>query len=131
MKGLLASLAGIMHLAYSSMLISIGASGVILARWELAAIFAVDTNTMTRSDAATMLNQYRFLKSVELGAGIYSLILRQRILSGGKEAYAFLALVAAGVIARASVFVGFLVAEIATFVCVAIPLLFSPMGDRS
>jgi hypothetical protein len=125
----LARSASILHFAYSAMLVGVGAAGIVLARWELATVFAFDVATLG-AGAATMLNQYRFLKSVELGAGLYSFLLRRRILAGEREAIAFLALVALGCIARivawsadgqpSALFIGFLSAEMLTFVVVAL-----------
>jgi hypothetical protein len=129
MKALTLS-ASVLYFAYSAMLVGVGAAGVVLARWELATIFAFDVTALGPVGSATMLNQYRFLKSVELGAGIYSLMLRRRILAGEREAAAFLALVAGGCFARivawivdgqpTALFIGFLAAEILTFVVVGL-----------
>lgn len=129
----LAILAAILHLAYSAMLVGVGAAGIVLARWELATVFVLDVTTLGPNGSATMLNQYRFLKSVELGAGVYSLMFRRRILAGRRETSAFLALVAGGCIARivawivdgqpSALFIGFLAAEIVTFLAVALHVL--------
>ena len=81
---------------------------------------------------ATMLNQYRFLKAVELGAGLFCLAFRRDILAGGRPAGVFLAIVALGVAARttawiadgrpATLFVIFLVLEIVVLVVVLLHL---------
>ncbi len=79
-----------------------------------------------------MLNQYRFLKSVELGAGIFCLAYRADITAGGRASRVFFAIVALGVTARsvawfldghpAVPFVIFLVLEALTFVAVSLHL---------
>lgn len=135
---LVAILAALLHLAYSAMLVVVGAGGVALARWELATIFAFDTASLGAVGSATMLNQYRFLKSIELGAGIFCLLFRRGILAGRPEAFAFLALVAGGLIARtlawivdgrpAALFLVFLAGEILTFIFVALNLRLAKVG---
>ena len=87
-------------LGYGAMLCVVGLAGIVAAPWELRTIFGLDPAALPDEVRATLLNQYRFLKAVEFGAGVFCLGLRRRILAGGPETRMFVALVAAGVIAR-------------------------------
>ena len=94
------SLARIFFWGYSLMLIGIGASGIFVARWELTEIFAVPTATIGGVAAATLLNQYRFLKAVELAFGIFCIAFRGEIFRPTTAHRVFLAGLFAGVAAR-------------------------------
>ncbi|HVQ09057.1 MAG TPA: DUF4345 family protein [Allosphingosinicella sp.] len=86
--------------AYGLVLFCVGLIGIVTARWELLTVFGVDTGGIV-PDEATFLNQYRFLKAVELGAGVFCLMQRHAILDGEKvAAWPFLVIVAGGVAAR-------------------------------
>jgi hypothetical protein len=82
------------------MLVVVGAAGIVSARWEFAAVYGIDPSTWSSDTQATMLNQYRFLKSVELGAGVFCLAYRRAIMDGGRAAAVFLTIVGLGVAAR-------------------------------
>jgi hypothetical protein len=122
----------VMQLGYSAMLVVVGVAGIFTARWELATVFGIDPGSWSQDIQATMLNQYRFLKSLELGAGVFCFAYRADIAAGGRASRVFLAIVALGVIARsiawfldgrpATVFLIFLVLEALTFVAVALHL---------
>ncbi|MDQ6681146.1 MAG: DUF4345 domain-containing protein [Pseudomonadota bacterium] len=113
---------------YALMLVGIGASGVLIAPWELDRVFAVPLATLTALDQATLLNQYRFLKALELTFGIYCISFRREIFRPGLEHRVFLIGPFAGVIARLgswlvdgsprTVFLLFLVLELITGVLV-------------
>lgn len=79
--------------AYGLMLLLVGLAGIGLARWELTHLFAVAPD-------ATFLNQYRFLKAVEMGSGVFCLVFCRDIIGNGRSTLPFLVLVAAGVVAR-------------------------------
>ena len=91
--------ATILVAAYGLMLVCVGLAGVVSARWELAAIFSFDVDSLGEG-TATFLNQYRFLKAVELGAGVFCLMQLRPILDGGVPARVFLVLVGGGIVAR-------------------------------
>jgi hypothetical protein len=82
------------------MLVAVGAAGILTARWELATVFGIDPSAWSADIQATMLNQYRFLKSLELGAGIFCFVYRPAIMAGGRASAVFLAIVGLGVCAR-------------------------------
>ena len=86
--------------AYGLMLFGVGLVGILTARWELLTVFGVDTNAIV-PDEATFINQYRFLKAVELGAGLFCLMQRRQILDGERiAAWPFMVIVGGGVAAR-------------------------------
>lgn len=85
--------------AYGIMLLLVGIGGVFTAEWELRQLYNVRFGDAP-SDRATFLNQYRFLKGVEMGAGAFCLLLLRAIMDGGKAAGAFVLLLAGGIFAR-------------------------------
>lgn len=122
--------------AYGVMLCVVGAAGILSARWELGVVFGLDPGSWPRDVAATFLNQYRFLKAVELGSGVFCLAFLDHIIRGGVAALAFLVLVGLGVGARsiawiadgrpAMAFIVFLALEAVVFVIVALHLKRAP-----
>jgi cytochrome b subunit of formate dehydrogenase len=94
------TLARLFFWGYSLMLIVVGASGIFIARWELATVFSLDMASMNESVRATLLNQYRFLKAVELAFGIFCISYRRDIFVRLRDVRVFLAGVSAGVAAR-------------------------------
>jgi hypothetical protein len=131
--------ATVLQFGYSAMLVVVGAVGVVSARWEFAAIYGIDPSAWSSDTRATMLNQYGFLKSVELGAGVFCLAYRKAIMEGGLAAKVFLAIVGLGVSARsfawivhgrpATAFIAFLLLEALVFVAVVLHLRISD-GQR-
>ncbi len=135
MRHTVAAVASVLQLGYAAMLVVVGSAGIVAARWELATVFGIDPSAWSLTTQATMLNQYRFLKSVELGAGVFCLAYRSSIMAGGRASAVFLALVGFGVAARtlawildgrpATAFIIFLVLEAFVFVAVALHLRMS------
>ncbi|WP_174874903.1 DUF4345 domain-containing protein [Vogesella oryzae] len=95
------SLARIFFWGYALMLVGIGASGMLVAGWELPTVFAVDLPAMGEPQRATLLNQYRFLKALELAFGLFCLAYRRDIFGQPRALCVFLAGLSAGVAARA------------------------------
>lgn len=132
MRRCITEVASLLQLGYSAMLVAIGAAGIFNARWELATVFGIDRSAWPLATQATMLNQHRFLKSVELGAGLFCFAYRSSIMAGGRASAVFLAIVGLGVCARtlswivdgrpATAFVIFLVLEACVFIAVALHL---------
>lgn len=85
---------------YTLMLLGVGASGILIAAWELRVVFAVPLDSMSDVAQATLLNQYRFLKSLELGFGLFCLVFHRRIFACSPAHGVFLAGVFTGVVAR-------------------------------
>lgn len=132
MTRVIATAASILQFGYSAMLVAVGATGIVSARWEFMAIFSIDPSAWPLDTQATMLNQYRFLKSIELGAGVFCFAYRRAILNGKRTAAVFLAIVFLGVSARslawivdgrpAAAFIVFLVLEALVFIAVLLHL---------
>ncbi len=93
-------LARVFFYGYAAMLVGVGASGIIIAGWELPVVFAVDTDAMSAMDEATFLNQYRFLKSMELGFGLFCIVFRRGIFRDTRFYTLFLMILGCGVGAR-------------------------------
>lgn len=108
----------------------IGTSGLLTAPWELKEIFGLDPNWLASEDAASFLNQYRFLKVIEGGFGLFGLLKLKSILDGGVSNIIFLTGCGLAVIARSfswmvdgrpdAMFIAFLVIEALTFLLVLI-----------
>jgi Domain of unknown function (DUF4345) len=94
-------IAQIFYYGYTVMLLGIGGSGILIARWELSSVFSVDLAAMGSMPSATLLNQYRFLKSSEFAFGLYCWLYRRRIWAGGEARVLFLIGIFAGCAARA------------------------------
>lgn len=119
-------LATLFQLGYGLMLLFVGLYGIFQAPWELRTVF--DLDPAAAGQTATLLSQYRFLKAVEAGFGLFCLLQRRNILVGGPAAVIFLAGCGFGVFARiwswafdgrpARMFVLFLVLEAVTFALV-------------
>lgn len=92
--------AQVFYYGYTLMLLCVGGSGILIAPWELSRVFSVDLAAMGALPAATLLNQYRFLKSMELAFGLFCWLYRRPIWAGGRARLLFLAGVFAGVAAR-------------------------------
>lgn len=139
MSRLITPVASVLQWGYSAMLLVVGAAGIATARWELATVFEIDPGSWSHDVQATMLNQYRFLKSVELGAGVFCLAYRADIMAGGRSSRIFLAIVALGVLARvfawlvdgrpSVLFLIFLALEVLTLVAVALHLRFKDVAE--
>lgn len=120
--------ATLFQLGYSLMLIGIGIAGVFYAPWELLNIFKLEESWLETPQAATFLNQYRFLKGAEAGFGLFCLFFRREILDGGISSVLFLSGCLLGIFARSwswfydgrpdNMFILFLVLEIMTFLLV-------------
>jgi len=85
---------------YVFMFIGVGASGIFIASWELPHIFHMPLNALTPEVRATMLTQYRFLKSAELSYGLFAFFYRDAIFAGAAVRKLFVAAVFLGVFAR-------------------------------
>jgi hypothetical protein len=136
----LARFASLLQFLYGWMLIVVGVAGILAPRWELRSVFGLDSAVWPVRVQSTFLNQYRFLKSMELGAGLFCIAFRPAILTGGMPGRVFLAIVAAGVVARTTAwaadgtpdlaFLIFLALELLVFVVVALHLARGHAGDR-
>ena len=64
---------------YVAMLFLAGGAGVLFTRLELSRVFHLDLRTLSSLAESTLLNQYRFLKSIEIGFGLYCVVFREEI----------------------------------------------------
>ncbi len=69
----------ILFYGYLVMVLGLGAGGILVAQWELTHVFDVPLDQMDASARATLLNHYRFLRSVEVGFGTFMLLGRREI----------------------------------------------------
>jgi len=117
-----------LQLIYALFLVAVGAYGVFYLHWELAYFYGIDADTLTGRNGATLLNQFRFLKAIELTFGLYCLLFRRDIMAGGLACTLFLSGLGLGFFSRGlsmvldgrphGAFVFFMVAEIVIFVVV-------------
>lgn len=122
---MIGALASILQLVYAAFLIAVGAFGMFFLHWELAMFYGLGPESFQGTDGATLLNQFRFLKAIELTFGVFCLIYRRDILAGGLACTIFLTGLALGAFARGSswvfdgtphtAFIWFLIAEIVIF----------------
>jgi len=120
----MSALARLFFWGYALMLLSVGATGMLIATWELPTLFDVPLDAMRDVERATLLNQYRFLKALEFAFGLFCVAYRHEIFTPGRGHRIFLGGLAAGVAARLGscfvdgapkmVFVVFMVLELAT-----------------
>jgi Domain of unknown function (DUF4345) len=132
MSGGLAKTASVLQFVYSTALVVVGAVGIFTPHWEFPTLYGIDPSGWSHDSQANLLNQYRFLKAVELGAGLFCFANRPSILDGGRASLLFLSFVGLGVFARAlawiadgrpsALFIGFLLFEVLLFVVVALHL---------
>lgn len=90
----------VMFYGYAAMLVSVGAAGIVTAEWELRTVFLIPIDTYEPMTQATLLNQYRFLKAVELSCGAYLFLFRRPIFQDPTHHGLFLLIVFGGVAAR-------------------------------
>lgn len=93
-------LASFLHLVYTLFLLGVGAWGIFFLDWEAATFYALGPDAFEGTAGATLLNQFRFLKAIELTFGIFSFVYRKDILAGGLNCTIFLTGVFLGAFAR-------------------------------
>lgn len=98
---ILAPLASVMQLLYALFLVAVGAFGIFFLDWEVATFYGLHDPDFEGVAGATLRNQFRFLKAIELGFGLFGLFYRREIMAGGLAASVFLIGVALGAFARA------------------------------
>lgn len=87
-------------LGYVQMLLGVGADGILVAGWELRTVFTVDLDPMCAPQRATVLNQYRFLMTLEFPLGLFCLAHRREIFTRSRALRVFIGKLSAGVAAR-------------------------------
>ena len=111
-------------------LVLLGGLGIFTGKWELGTIFQIDLGRMSHEAQDSLLNQYRFLKAVEFGFGIFCVLFRREIYQDLRCNRLFLSVVFLGAAARVLsiavdgwphwAFTGVTVLEILTFLVVAL-----------
>ncbi|MEO9824868.1 MAG: DUF4345 family protein [Paracoccaceae bacterium] len=125
---MIGALASILQLVYALFLIGVGTLGLFYLQWELELFYGLSQEDFTGPDGATLLNQFRFLKAIELAFGIFCLVYRRDILSAGLPCTIFLTGLALGAFARGASwifdgtphtsFIWYFIAEVVIFVVV-------------
>lgn len=77
-----------------------GFTGMVAAPWELIVAFGADFSAMAEREQTSLLNQYRFLRGVEFGAGVLLLALRHEVLHDQRVGYLFVVVAGAGALGR-------------------------------
>jgi hypothetical protein len=91
----------ILFLGYVLLLIAAGAWGVVGARIDFPVLLGMPVDRLTPAEAAAnVLSQYRFLRAMELGFGLFAWRFRREIFTQRGYNRLFLAVMAAGVAAR-------------------------------
>lgn len=90
----------ILFWGYTLFLAVLGTSGMLSAPWELRTIFVLPLDALPDIAEANLLNQYRFLKAVEMAFGIFCIVWRKEIFCVSRANQLFVAAVFFGVAAR-------------------------------
>ena len=85
---------------YVGLLIVAGGWGVVGARFDHRLLFGFDPGTLPPSADASLVSQYRFLRAIELGFGVFSLVFRSEIFTLWLFNRVFLGGMTLGVVAR-------------------------------
>ncbi len=97
---LLKILALISFYGYVAALFALGAAGLLAPVQELDALYQVKVDPAAHPDDIVLLHQYRFMKGLVLGFGIFCVAFRREILFGGTPSWIFLATLFLGVAGR-------------------------------
>jgi hypothetical protein len=93
-------LSKIFFYGYVLLLIMAGCWGIFSARWDHRVLFHMNIEVLEPKVAASLLSQYRFLRAIELGFGLFSLRFRNEIFEKRTFNRLFLAGMSLGVVAR-------------------------------
>ena len=85
---------------YVALLVVAGAWGIVGARVDMRVLLRLDLAPLPARATANLLGQYRFLRAIELGFGVFALTNWRRIYSVRSYNRLFLSVMAAGVAAR-------------------------------
>ena len=81
----------IAFLGYVAVFLLSGAGSIFTAHWELEWLFGLDASGWPAEARASLLNQYRFLRAVELGFGLFCVRFRREIFADPRFRQVFLA----------------------------------------
>ncbi len=85
---------------YVGTLILAGVWGVFFARIDMPLLLNVQIDHLPPGTAANLLSQYRFLRAIELGFGLFAFVFRDQIYHVQISNRIFLSVMAFGVLAR-------------------------------
>lgn len=85
---------------YVGLLIVAGAWGIVGARLDQRLLFGLSLETLEPATAASLLSQYRFLRAVECGFGLFAILYRVEIFTVPAFNRLFLTTMALGVVSR-------------------------------
>jgi len=90
----------VLFFGYAATLAIAGAWGAVAAALDMSLTLGLDLVTVPDDAETNLLVQYRFLRAVELGFGVFSLVYWRRIFELWAFSRVFLSIMAAGVAAR-------------------------------
>jgi len=85
---------------YVILLVVAGAWGVFFGAFDQRLLFRLDVHTLVPITASSLVSQYRFLRAMEFGFGMFSIIYRHQIFTVPAFNRLFLATMTLGVAAR-------------------------------
>ena len=85
---------------YVGTLVLAGVWGVFFARIDMQLLLNVQIDHLPPGTAANLLSQYRFLRAIELGFGLFAFVFRDQIYHVQNYNRIFLSVMAFGVLAR-------------------------------
>jgi len=89
------------YYAYIGLVIVAGFWGAFInPDFDYRLLFSFDTNTLTDFQRINMISQYRFLRAIELGFGVFSILFVKNIFSERKFNRLFIFIMGAGVLSR-------------------------------
>jgi hypothetical protein len=94
-------LSTVLFYGWAGALLVLGGMGVFTGRWELAHVFQINVEGMGYEAKANLLNQYRFLKGIEFGFGLFCFLFRKEIFRVAPFNQLFVSIVFVGALARA------------------------------
>jgi hypothetical protein len=86
--------------AYVATLVAAGAWGIVGARVDMPVLLRLHLGTLPARAAANLLGQYRFLRAIELGFGLFAVVFHRQIFRVRSYNRLFLSVMACGVGAR-------------------------------